>query len=191
MAFSHVDCMMPSSILSWTAVKKAKKTFVQSRRPTKYDRSRYVFYVRMCLYALMPPVFRLNVTSTAARSYKHLLALGSNGPTTDTDTVLLPATIERALDNMTRKTNGTYLERNMRSLRNFPGNPVDILDNSRAFSSANRNDNGRRSSDGRFIFLIFPQRTFFKYDTIISFNYRTLTKQCTDRSGCSGYAVSG
>lgn len=38
----------------------------------------------------MLPVFRLNVTSTVERSYKHLLALGSNGPTTDTDTVVLP-----------------------------------------------------------------------------------------------------
>lgn len=39
----------------------------------------------------MLPVFRLNVTSTVARSNRHLLALGSNGPTTDTETVLLPA----------------------------------------------------------------------------------------------------
>jgi len=38
----------------------------------------------------MLPVFRLKVTSTVARSYMHLLALGSNGPTTDTETVLLP-----------------------------------------------------------------------------------------------------
>lgn len=38
----------------------------------------------------MLPVFRLKVTSTEARSYMHLLALGSNGPTTDTETVLLP-----------------------------------------------------------------------------------------------------
>jgi len=43
------------------------------------------------LYVLMLPVFRLNVTSTVARSNRHLLALGSNGPTTDTETVLLPA----------------------------------------------------------------------------------------------------
>lgn len=38
----------------------------------------------------MLPVFRLKVTSMVARSYMHLLALGSNGPTTDTETVLLP-----------------------------------------------------------------------------------------------------
>lgn len=38
----------------------------------------------------MLPVFRLKVTSTVARSYIHLLALGSNGPTIDTETVLLP-----------------------------------------------------------------------------------------------------
>jgi len=41
----------------------------------------------------MLPVFRLKVTSTVARSYMHLLALGSNGPTTDTETVLLPKNI--------------------------------------------------------------------------------------------------
>lgn len=39
---------------------------------------------------LMLPVLRLKVISTVARSYMHLLALGSNGPTTDTETVLLP-----------------------------------------------------------------------------------------------------
>lgn len=38
----------------------------------------------------MLPVFRLKVTSTVARSYMHLLAFGSNGPTTDTETELLP-----------------------------------------------------------------------------------------------------
>lgn len=38
----------------------------------------------------MLPVLRLNVTSTVARSYIDLLALGSKGPTTDTHTVLLP-----------------------------------------------------------------------------------------------------
>lgn len=38
----------------------------------------------------MLPVFRLKVTSTVPRSYKHLLDFGSNGPTTDTDTAVLP-----------------------------------------------------------------------------------------------------
>jgi len=55
----------------------------------------------------MLPVFRLKITFTVARSYMHLLALGSSGPTTDTETVLLPAKTNRHLRHTNNSNNNT------------------------------------------------------------------------------------